>query len=183
MIKASVLTAALLATGVGSQVRAADSTLRVTFTMSPLFDPACYAAIQKPVDEPMVNAAREHLTAWQADWEHEAPRLVAATVSLTRLPFQFHETAATVITCPAFISMAAPLLLNVRQLLDRSKQGVASEHEFSEMVFHEVLHRYVAERIRSLPGATTPAWDKYKGEPQPVRSHIYVEAIMELVYR
>lgn len=59
--------AALLATVSGSRAQAADSTPHVTFTMSPLFDPACDAAIQKPVAEPVVAAAREHLSAWQAE--------------------------------------------------------------------------------------------------------------------
>jgi len=182
-MKATVLAMAVLALCMTPHATAAESDPRVTFTYSPLFDPACYAAIQKPVDEAAVNAVRAHMDAWQAEWNREAPALFATTVKLTRVPFSFHETAATVITCPAFISMSSPLLLNVRLLLDGMQRGTALKNEFSAMVFHEVLHRYINERIRSLPGGTTPTWEKYKDEPQPVRSHIYVDAIMELVYR
>ncbi|HYM25384.1 MAG TPA: hypothetical protein VEU08_19335 [Vicinamibacterales bacterium] len=181
-MRKTIAAIAVLTLSTVSQTGAADSDPRVTFTYSPLFDPACYTAIKQPIDQPMIDTARMHQDEWKAEWDREAPALFSTTVKVTGLPFGFHETIATVVTCPAFISMSSPLLLNVRQLLDRTKQGIAMKNEFSQMLFHEVLHRYINERIRAL-GGTTPSWEKYKAEPQPVRSHIYVEAIMELVYR
>ncbi len=53
---------------------------------------------------------------------------------------------------------------------------------FSRTVFHEVLHRYVNDRIETLPGKTTPLLTKYRDEPQVVQKHLHVVAIMKAVY-
>ena len=55
--------------------------------------------------------------------------------------------------------------------------------QFSSLVFHQILHRYVSERIMALPDSTTPLLTKYHDEPPPVRYHLHIFAIMNEVYR
>ncbi len=54
--------------------------------------------------------------------------------------------------------------------------------KFSATVFHELLHRYVNDRIETLPGKTTPLLTKYRDEPPVVQNHLHVVAIMKAVY-
>ena len=45
-----------------------------------------------------------------------------------------------------------------------------------------MLHRYVNDRIETLPDKTTPLLKKYRDEPQIVQNHLHVLAIIKAVY-
>jgi hypothetical protein len=155
----------------------------ITFEYSNLFDTPCFAAIKTPVDTAAVEELRSRMDSWRERWERDAPAFFETTVKLTGQPFKFHEARAVLFTCPAFVAMSTPLILNVRRLLKTTAgESFMGPPAFSRLVFHEVLHRYVAERLRELPGATTPTLQKYKDEPQVVRSHLYNLSIMEMVF-
>lgn len=156
----------------------------VTFEYSNLFDTPCYAAIKAPVDTAAAEEVASRMVGWRQQWERDAPEFLATTVRLTGQPFKFHETKAVVFTCPAFVSMSNPLILSARRFVKvTAGDKFEDARSFSRVIFHEVLHRYVAERLRELPGGTTPTLVKYKTEPQVVRSHLYNLAIMEEVFR
>lgn len=155
----------------------------ITFDYSALFDGPCYAALHTPPDTAAIDGVRAHLAEWRAEWAEEAPVLLTATVKLTGRPFKFHETTAAIITCPAFPAMSFPLLVNVRRVLAWAASGTGPRHGFSQVLLHEILHRYVSERLDELPNRSTPTLLKYKDEPQVVRSHLYNVAIMDEVYR
>ena len=55
--------------------------------------------------------------------------------------------------------------------------------DFTNLVFHETLHRYVSDWIKTMSGKTTPLLTKYRDEPLPIRSHLHLSAIMNEVYR
>jgi hypothetical protein len=155
----------------------------VTFDYSALFDEPCYAALHTSPDAAAIDGVRTHLAEWRAEWAEEGPVLLGMTVKLTGRPFKFLETKAAIITCPAFPAMSFPLLLNVRRVLAWMAEGTGPHHGFSQVLLHEVLHRYVAERLDEFPDRRTPTLLKYKDEPQVVRSHLYNVAIMDEVYR
>jgi len=167
--------------GTGAGIRADPM---VTFEYSNIFDGPCYNVIKTPVDTAAVEELRARVSSWKEQWERDAPDFFATTVRLTGRPFKFHETHAALFTCPAFPAMSLPLMLNVRRFL-AATQGPDSQdpHAFPRTLFHEVLHRYVHERIGELPGRTTPLLEKYKDEPQAVRSHLHNLAIMEEVFK
>jgi hypothetical protein len=164
-------------------VAAAAGDPAITFDYSALFDGPCYAALHTSPDTAAIDGVRTHLAEWRAEWAEEAPVLLGATVKLTGRPFKFHEATAAIITCPAFPAMSFPLLLNVRRVLTWLAAGTGPRHGFSQVLLHEVLHRYVSERLDEFPDRRTPTLLKYKDEPQVVRSHLYNVAIMDEVYR
>jgi hypothetical protein len=137
---------------------------------------------KQPIDAAAVTELENRLDSFREHWRKEAPQLLGSTVKLTKAPFQFRETRAALSLC-GFPSISLPLIINMRFYL-KSLRGdkATSMTVFSAVVFHELLHRYVADRIATLPDKTTPLLKKYKDEPLGVQNHIHVLAIMKAVY-
>ncbi len=169
----------LLASG---RAQAADYP-EVTFEYSQIFNSTCAEMTKQPIDAAAVEELEKRLDSFREHWRKEAPQLLGTTVKLTKAPFQFRETKAALSLCFGFPSMSLPLTINMRFYL-KSLRGekAASMTKFSATVFHELLHRYVNDRIETLPDKTTPLLKKYKDEPQVVQNHLHVLAIMKAVY-
>ena len=154
----------------------------VTFKYNQVFDSPCAEMTKQPIDAAAVTELENRLDSFREHWRKEAPQLLGSSVKLTKVPFQFRETRAALSLC-GFPSISLPLIINMRFYL-RSLRGekAASMTVFSAVVFHELLHRYVSDRIATLPDKTTPLLRKYKDEPLGVRNHLHVLAIMKAVY-
>ena len=156
----------------------------VSFEYSPIFDVTCAEVTKQAVEPAAITELNDRLDSFRDSWRKEAPQLFKATVKVTKVPFQFRETRAALSLCRGFSSMSNPLLINVRFFLVATRgENVVPMTQFSNLIFHEVLHRYVSERIKGLPGTTTPLLTKYRDEPLFVRNHLYLFAIMDEVYR
>ena len=157
----------------------------VSFEYSPFFDAPCAEITKQPIEPEAVKELENRLDSFREYWRNEAPKLFGTTVKITGVKFQFRETKAALYLCPGFgYSMSIPLLINMRYF-SAAIQGerVIGMPQFSYLVFHETLHRYVSDRIKSLPDGTTPLLTKYRGEPLPVRVHLHLFSIMNEVYR
>jgi len=174
--------AALLVFLASDAVQAADYP-KVTFKYSQYFDSTCAELTKQPIDAAAVTELENRLDSFREHWRKEAPQLLGATVILIKAPFQFRETRAALSVCSGFPSMSLPLTINMRFYL-KSLRGekATSMTIFSSVVFHELLHRYTADRIETLPGKTTPLLKKYRDEPQIVQSHLHVLSIIKAVY-
>lgn len=155
----------------------------VTFKYNQVFDSPCAEMTKQPIDAAAVTELENRLDSFREHWQKEAPQLLGSTIKLTKAPFQFRETRAALSLCSGFPSISLPLIINMRFYL-KSLRGdkATSMTVFSAVVFHELLHRYVADRIATLPDKTTPLLRKYKEEPQGVQNHLHVLAIMKAVY-
>jgi len=180
------VTYGVLMTVAAARMLAAAPGPAVTLEYSRLLDGPCFAALNRAPDPAAVDELTTTLPVWRSQWERDAPPLFAEVEKLTGQSFKFHETIAAVITCPTYPSMSIPLMLNARRFLkSTAPDGRPPEDAkaFSRMIFHELLHRYVKERVAELPGGTTPLLQKYKDEPQVVRSHLHNVALMQVVYK
>ena len=156
----------------------------VSFGYSPIFDVTCAELTKQSIEPAAITELNDRLDSFRESWLKEAPQLFKTTVKLTKVPFQFRETRAALSLCRGFPSMSDPLLINVRFFLAATRgKNVAPMTQFSNLVFHEILHRYVSDRIKVLPNKTTPLLTKYRDEPLPVRNHLHLYAIMNEVYR
>lgn len=80
--------------------------------------------------------------------------------------------------------MSHPLLLNVRPFLRSTRAPFAdSLHVFTNVVYHEVIHSFIVDRLEQIPGGTTPILERYRGEPSATRNHLHLYAVMMEVYR
>ena len=156
----------------------------ITFEYSPFFAAPCTAVTKQPVEVEAIKELESRLDSFREHWRKDAPQLLGATVKLTGVKFQFRETKAALHLCRDFGSMSLPLLFQMRYFLKATEgEQARSMADFSNLVFHETLHRYVTEQIRTLPDKTTPLLTKYRDESLPIRSHLHLYAIMNEVYR
>jgi hypothetical protein len=164
----------------GGQSTSPDVTLRYT----PLFDTACGDATKRPVEPEAATELRSRMESIRALWSKEGPQLLGAVPSVTGIPFRFHEASATLILCSGFPNgMSAPLLINMRIYLTATSKGSpVAMIDFTNALFHELLHRYVGDCL-GMPSRITPIMAKYKTEPQSVPNHLHLYAIEGLVYR
>lgn len=156
----------------------------ISFEYSSIFDNSCATASKQTIEPDAIKELKERLASLHDSWEKDAPDLFRATVKLTGAKFEFRETKAAFHLCDAFSSMSLPLLFNARYFM-RSISGdkAGTTAQFSGLIFHETLHRYVDDILKTLPNQTTPLLEKYKDEPAPVRNHLHLFAIMNLVYK
>jgi hypothetical protein len=156
----------------------------VTFDYSNLIDQPCYAAAKLPRDTALIAATLRRMPAWRGTWSRKAPELFRAAVATTRGAFMFTEAKAAIITCPTFPSMSLPLMINARLLFRDDTALVENDTmHFVSLLFHENLHRYIGDRIRTLPDSTTPLLRKYAAEAPVVLAHVHLFALMDTVYR
>ena len=156
----------------------------IIFEYSPYFAAPCAEVTKQSVEAEAVKELESRLDSFREHWRKDAPQLLGTAVKLTKVKFQFRETKAALHLCKDFGSMSLPLLFQMRYFLKATEgEQARSMADFTNLVFHETLHRYVTDQIRTLPDKTTPLLTKYRDESLPVRSHLHLYAIMNEVYR
>jgi hypothetical protein len=156
----------------------------VNFAYSPIFDGPCGELTRQPIEAEAIEELARRLDTFRESWRKEAPNLLGATVERTGVPFTFRETMATLHLCRGFGSMSNPLLINMRSFMKTLEgERAGSATQFSNVVFHELLHRYVNGSNIQAPARTTILLTKYRDEPVVVLNHLHLYAIMNEVYR
>jgi hypothetical protein len=172
-----VIFALLFATQLGAE--AIDVPL-VKVMYSPQFDEVCAGRVESPLDPDAVAELDGLMPELEAAWRDNGPTLLVAARDAVGRPFRFQEATARLLTCGA-ASRSRPLVINVRPYLQTTGgRRRAALRQFARTVFHEVLHRYVADLI---PDHGTPLLRKYGAEPEEVRDHLHLFAIEEVAYR
>ena len=169
----------------GAILAAGQSTYpNVTLRYNGLFDMACAEATRQPIEPEAIKELRSRMESIRALWRKEGAQLLGAVPEVTEVPFRFHEASTTLILCPGFPNgLSTPLLINMRMYLTAtSKESAVPIIDFTNALFHELLHLYVTDCL-GLPPRNTPIMEKYSVEPQPVRSHLHLYAIEGLVYK
>ena len=155
----------------------------VTIEYSELFDRAHAQAAKEPATEEAMQELKRRLPELRSAWESGGPVRLQETIKVVGKPLLFRETVATVIAS-RLPSMSSPLIINGRPYLNATaKEGAMPTTVFVQVVFHEVLHRYVRDLIAARPDAATPLLEKYSDETAHVRNHLHVAAIEILVAR
>ena len=156
----------------------------VTLEYRPMFDSACAEATKEPIAPAAVSELQERLGEFREHWRKEQPNLLGTVPAVTGVPFKFREAKVALFVCGGFPSMSLPLMINMRPYLAATSKGpTAPMVDLSNVILHEVLHRYVGESVEALPGGTTPLLQKHQDEPPPVRNHLHLYAVMLLAYR
>lgn len=157
---------------------------KITFEYSSIFDDLCSRAVNTPIEQSAIKELSERITEFASAWDKDAQPLLTTASRLTRIPYAFEETKAAFHLCDAFSSMSIPLMFNMRSFLHTLHGDSArSMTQFTALVFHETLHRYITDIVKSYPGRTTSLLEKYKNEPAPVRNHLHLFSLMNEVYK
>lgn len=142
------------------------------------FDRACSKLSEDTIEEAWIAELEKRLPSFQAYWDREGPRLLAAALAEVGKPFRRREVSATLSLCK-FPSMSHPLLVNMRRFMDSATDGEPRPmFLFGALVFHELLHTYVFDNLE----ASELIDKKYDAEPGSVKSHVHLMAIMKKTY-
>jgi hypothetical protein len=110
---------------------------------------------------------------FQKQWDAEGPSYMNAALAEIGLDFPYREVQATLSVClPA--STSVPLVIDVRAFLPTAGKP-APAWEFSEIVFHELMHAYVSRVY-----GTSALMKKYRDQPPTTKYHLHVMAIEKM---
>lgn len=138
-----------------------------------LLDRTCRTDFRIPVDDQAIVEAVQKRPEFQSEWDTQGPAYLNAALTEIGLDFPYREMQATLSVClPA--STSIPLILDVREFLPSAKKH-APEWEFSEIVFHELMHTYVTPVF-----AHSALMKKYQNEPRTTKYHLHVMAMEKM---
>jgi hypothetical protein len=138
-----------------------------------LLDHLCQSDFKLPVDEKALQAAVEQRAAFQKQWDAEGPAYMNAALDEIGMKFPFGDVQVTLTVClPA--STSVPLVIDVTPFLPTAKKP-APAWEFSEVVFHELMHSYVRPVY-----AHSALMNKYRDELPTTKYHLHVMAIEKM---
>jgi hypothetical protein len=138
-----------------------------------LLDRLCAHDLHVPFDEKALQAAVQQRPEFQTQWDVEGPSYVNTAVKEIGLDFPYREMQATLTVClPA--STSIPLIIDVRPFLPNAAKPAPS-WEFSEILFHELMHSYVSPVY-----AHSALMKKYQNEPATTKYHLHVMAIEKM---
>lgn len=177
LICAGLLTAACAAATWGVSTTTGTTKLPVVEILYPpggsLLDRLCKSDFKVRVDDQAVEAAVQKRPEFQKQWDAEGPAYMNAALTGVGLDFPYREMQATLTVClPA--STSIPLVVDVKEFLPTAKKP-APAWEFSEIVFHELMHSYVSP---VLPHSALIK--KYQNEAPTTRYHLHVMAIEKM---
>ena len=138
-----------------------------------LLDRLCESDFKLPLDEQAVQSAVQKRPEFQKQWDEEGPAYMNAALTEIGLDFPFREMQATLTVClPA--STSIPLIVEVNEFLPTAKKP-APAWEFSEIVFHELMHTYVRPVF-----AHSALMKKYQNESPTTKYHLHVMAVEKM---
>jgi len=139
-----------------------------------LLDRFCKSDLGITVDAAKMQEAVQRRGQFQEQWNAEGPSYMNTALTEIGLDFPYREVQATLTVClPA--STSVPLLVDVKPFL-RSAEKPDPAWEFSEVVFHELMHLYVSPVF-----GTSALMRKYRSELPTTKYHLHVMAIEKLV--
>lgn len=140
-----------------------------------IFDRTCASFMAKgEVPPEMIKTAGETKPRLQAEWNQRGTRYLATAMQEIGAPYPYREIQATLTVC-AVPTMSSPLMINVRDYLPGAAHPSPDEN-FSEALFHELMHHYVS----ALTGSSALK-KKYASEPLVVLNHLHVIALEKMV--
>jgi hypothetical protein len=176
---AIAFSAAIFGQHLAAQPRAERPRLPVVDILYPpvgtIFDRTCSTFMAKgEVTPDLIKAAGEAKPRLQAEWTRHGTQYLAAAMAEIGAPFPYSEVQVTLTVC-AVPTMSTPLIINVQKYLPGAVKP-EPEEDFSEALFHELMHHYV-----SALTTNSALKKKYASEPLLVLNHLHVIALERMV--
>jgi len=140
-----------------------------------IFDRSCPSFLaKKDVTPEMIEGAAAVKPRLENEWMRHGTRYVAEALEEIGAPYPYREVQAVLTVC-SVPTMSTPLLLNIRRYLPGAEHPSPDE-EFSETLFHELMHHYTHEL-----SADSAMKKKYAAESLLVLNHLHVIALEKMV--
>lgn len=117
----------------------------------------------------------------EQEWNNNGPKLLGETSKLIGKPFSYAHADIPIFLCPNLPGMGLPLMIPVRMYLQNAVvEQPWHNSEFVDMVYHEILHMYVAKALHW--NYWTPLLKKYGDEDINTKIHLHLFALQKYVY-
>ena len=143
-----------------------------------LLDRLCANDFKVKIDNEAIQAAVQKRPEFQKQWDAEGPAYMNAALTEIGLDFPFREMQATLTVCLPD-STSIPLIIEVTEFLPTAKNP-APPWEFSEIVFHELMHTYVRPVLAGAGYPNSALMKKYQNEAPTTKYHLHVMAVEKM---
>lgn len=151
---------------------------KVVFESGWLLDDSIAEISGFPLDDNAVSEISERLPEFQRYWDTLGLQLLAPIVGKFGLNFEEQDIKGFLL-CGKLHSQSHPLIVNVKYYLASVQKEPHSMEEFVEVVFHELLHILLQDRLSSWP---TPSIEKYQNEDFEVQSHLHLMSLQKFAH-
>lgn len=127
------------------------------------------------------------LPQFQKSWDDYGSLFIGATLKEIGKDFHRSELLAYLIMHPEVFSCSHPFLININQFLDFDPSSNSQSMQFSELVYHELLHIYLDDNYSHLLNPASPrATDlikRFSNEDDVVTAHLHLYAIQKSAFK
>ena len=149
---------------------------KIEFEYASVFDSICERNSNFKIFLKEKEAAMKSNSSFQQSWNKNGSKLLNALYKITGKTFYRKELTIYTTVCN-YVPMSEPLLLNVRQWINKSPKSV--ENNVVQMTFHEFIHKYLKAHWN---WHNSKLLYTYKNESPGVKSHLHLMALEKAVY-
>jgi hypothetical protein len=149
----------------------------VDLSYANLFDEVCAQQTNYQINPSWVSEINTCLPEFKSAWAKEGSILLKTSEEIVGKHFREKQFLVSLSVC-SLPSMGDPLLVNMRYSLKSFSPTPLSMDVSVSIIFHKLLHRYLADKIP----ANSKLLLKYKDEEGTVASHIHLLALQKAVY-
>ncbi|WP_413574681.1 hypothetical protein ACLVWU_10665 [Bdellovibrio sp. HCB290] len=148
---------------------------KVIFESGWLLDESIAEIEGSSLNDEAIAETSSRLPEFQESWDHLGPRLLEPVMTNFGITFAEQDIKAFLL-CGKLHSQSHPLLINVKRYLACLNNTPDPMHEFVEVVFHELLHILLQDRLSAWP---TPSIKQFEDENFEVQAHLHLMSLQK----
>ena len=142
-----------------------------------LFDQVCEKISGQKIPLAAKAEGPKRLDEFTRQWQKDSPDFFRVLIKQTGRSFERKEETVSLTSCN-IPSVSDPILIPLKRWLI-SLGGSEPLGGFSDVVFHELLHRFLTSNFDANKSALIK---KYKNENQQVLTHLHLMALQKMIY-
>lgn len=150
---------------------------RIYFSYGILFDQVCEGLSKQTIPSPAKMEGSKKINEFISVWEKNSPDFFKVLLLKVGRGFKRSEESVTLTSCNV-PGVSDPIIIPLKRWLV-SLGGHEPMYGFSDVVFHELLHRYLASNFDANKSLLLK---KYKKESPQVLAHLHLMALQKMIY-
>lgn len=155
----------------------APKTPTIYISYSFLFDQVCEKISSQKIPLAAKTEGPARLDEFVKQWRKDSPDFFRILVNRIGRGFERNEETVSLTSCD-IPGVSDPILISLKRWLV-SLGGHEPMYGFSDVVFHELLHRYLASNFDANKSILLK---KYKNEGPQVLTHLHLMALQKMIY-
>lgn len=150
---------------------------KVFFSYSFLFDQVCEKMTGQTIPMAVKTEGPMRIEEFKSQWKIDSPAFFQVLTNKIGRGFVRAEETVSLTSCN-IPSVSDPILIPMKRWF-ASLGGKEPMYGFSDVIFHELLHRYLTSNFDADKSVLIK---KYKAERQQVLSHLHSMALQKMIY-